>query len=181
MRLMIHSKKIETQHRLGLTSESQQRLRTPASCPHPDAKLCQAAMLSIYPAIDDVGIEAIVLNMAALAQAQQAAISLDDSVHDWDMMFRAVKARLTAAVGQVLVATPGLQPQVAAVLVQTVVLECVSALSQLHASLTQERGQRDELEQELELELAASNAKAMLATGRARTALAEAANTGFVS
>lgn len=179
MRLMIHSKKIETQHRLGLTSESQQRLHTPASCPHPEAKLCQAAMLSIYPAIDDVGIEAIVLNMAALAQAQQAAISLDDSVHDWDMMFRAVKARLTAAVGQVLVATPGLQPQVTAVLVQTVVLECVSALSQLHASLTQERGQRDELEQELEQ--AASNAKAMLATGRARTALAEAANTGFVS
>lgn len=105
-----------------------------------------------------VGIETLVANIAALAQVQHVALSLQDSVQesiqesiqesvqDWNMMFRAVEDRLTTAVGKVLVATPGLAPKTAAVLVQTIVLECVTALGQLHQALALERSQRERLE-----------------------------------
>ena len=125
-----------------------QGLETQARCAHPEASVYAADMLRNYAMGGSVGIDAIVANIAALAQAQQAAISLDDSVLDWNMMFRAVEDRLTAAVGKVLVATPGLEPQTAAELVQTIVLECVTALGQLQVALTKERGQREGLEQE---------------------------------
>lgn len=132
-------------------------------------------MLRTCAASGGAGIEAIVANLAALAQAQQDAISLDASVHDWDLMFRAVEDRLSSAVGQVLVATPGLEPQTATVLVQTIVLECVTALGQLHEALTQERGRRHQLEHET------ANAQASLADGFARTDPPGAGNGGFVS
>lgn len=123
-----------------------QDFMSPARCPHPEASACAADMLRSYAGSDGASIEAIVANIAELAHAQQGAISLDASVQDWDMMFRAVEERLTSAVGKVLVATPGLEPQTAAVLVQTIVLECVAALGQLHVALAQERGQRKRLE-----------------------------------
>jgi hypothetical protein len=124
---------------------------------------------------DGAGIEAIVANIAALAHAQQDAISLNASVQDWDMMFRAVEERLSSAVGKVLVATPGLEPQTAAVLVQTIVLECVTALGQLHTALTLERGRRQQLEQET------GDAQAALARGLASTSLPGPESGGFVS
>lgn len=132
-------------------------------------------MLRTYARPDGAGIEAIVANITALAHAQQAAISLNASVQDWDMMFRAVEERLSSAVGKVLVATPGLEPRTAAVLVQTIVLECVTALGQLHTALTLERGRRQQLERET------GNAQAALAGGLASTSLAGPESGGFVS
>lgn len=139
---MTLAKIVETQNPVDPAAALRHGLAIQARCPHPEASVCAADMLRNYANCGGTGIEDIVASIAALAQAQQAAISLDDSVHDWDMMFRAVEDRLTSAVGKVLVATPGLEPQTAAVLVQTIVLECVTALGQLHVALTQERGRR---------------------------------------
>lgn len=152
-----------------------QDFMNPAKCPHPEASACAADMLRTYTGSDGAGIEAIVAHIAALAHAQQDAISLKASVQDWDMMFRAVEERLSSAVGKVLVATPGLEPQTAAVLVQTIVLECVSALGQLHVALTQERGRRQQLEQKT------GDAQAALADELARSSSTGAGKGGFVS
>lgn len=66
-------------------------------------------------------------------------------VADWDALYNAVKTRLRHVVGEQL----GVQPDVpehaaslSASLVQAVVLDCVSALDQLHTALQQERRQR---------------------------------------
>ncbi|MDP1694400.1 MAG: hypothetical protein Q8L34_02565 [Candidatus Woesearchaeota archaeon] len=64
---------------------------------------------------------------------------------DWDVMFAAVQARLRLAVGEqlgVLPETPSHSAGLSASLVQAMVLDCVSALDQLHAALKQERSQR---------------------------------------
>lgn len=67
------------------------------------------------------------------------------AVADWDVMFEAVRARLTHSVGERLGELPE-QPQhsaeLSASLVQAVVLDCVSALGQLHDALQHERSQR---------------------------------------
>lgn len=69
---------------------------------------------------------------------------LDIAVADWDVLFRAVKIRLMLSVGEKLAAAaPPSQAGEAAELVQSIVLECVSALNQLHLALTHERGRRD--------------------------------------
>jgi len=69
---------------------------------------------------------------------------LDIAVTDWDVLFRAVKIRLMLSVGEKLTATaPASQAGEAAELVQSIVLECVGALHQLHRALTHERGQRE--------------------------------------
>ena len=68
---------------------------------------------------------------------------LDIAIADWDVLFRAVKIRLTLSVGEKLAAVPPSQAGEAAELVQSIVLECVGALNQLHQALTQERGRRD--------------------------------------
>ena len=66
---------------------------------------------------------------------------LEIAIHDWDIMVRAVKARLLVSVGERLAAAPGPQVHDAAELVKSIVLECVTALNQLHTALTHERGQ----------------------------------------
>ena len=69
---------------------------------------------------------------------------LDIAVADWDVLFRAVKIRLMLSVGEKLAASaPASEAGEAAELVQSIVLECVSALNQLHLALTHERGRRD--------------------------------------
>ena len=67
------------------------------------------------------------------------------AVADWDVMFDAVCARLIHAVGERLGDRPDVpqhSAEFSASLVQAVVLDCVSALEQLHATLQQERSQR---------------------------------------
>jgi hypothetical protein len=67
------------------------------------------------------------------------------AISDWDLMFDAVRTRLTRTVGERPGERPGEQPvapQLPASLVQAVVLDCVRALDQLHTALAQERSQR---------------------------------------
>ncbi len=72
---------------------------------------------------------------------------LDMAVEDWDALFRAVEVRLRSTVGEPLaVAAPQTQVYGAAVGVQTIVLECVAALEQLHTALKHERARREQLE-----------------------------------
>lgn len=73
-------------------------------------------------------------------------------VADWDALYNAVETRLRHVVGEQL----GMQPDVpehaaslSASLVQAVVLDCVSALDQLHTALQQERRQRQRPSHEL--------------------------------
>jgi hypothetical protein len=75
----------------------------------------------------------------------QAAARLSIPVDDWNVMFDAVRTRLMRTVGERLGELPEGPPhsaELSASLVQAVVLDCVSALDQLHAALTQERSQR---------------------------------------
>jgi hypothetical protein len=69
---------------------------------------------------------------------------LDIAVADWDILFRAVKIRLMLSVSEKLPLTVSpAQAAEAAELVQSIVLECVGSLNQLHLALTHERGRRD--------------------------------------
>lgn len=120
-----------------------------AKCSYPEASTCAVDMLRSCARLDAAGIDAISASIAALAHARQAAVSLSTAAGDWNLMFQAVKERLRLAVGKVLIASPGLEPQTAGVLTQTIVLECVGALDQLHATLTNERGLRERLELEI--------------------------------
>lgn len=115
-----------------------------SNCPTPEASHCAIEMLRTCAGLNEQG---SIANIEPAAQ--RAAPSLDIAVDDWDLMFRAVEERLRTAVGGRLVATSGLQGQDAACPIQGIVLECVSALEQLHTALTQERGQRVLLEVEI--------------------------------
>lgn len=67
------------------------------------------------------------------------------AIEDWDALFCAVQTQLKHAVGEqlgVLPRSPVRSIDMAATLVQAIVLDCVSAMEQLHAALKQERSQR---------------------------------------
>ncbi|MDQ3058301.1 MAG: hypothetical protein M3R45_02085 [Pseudomonadota bacterium] len=69
----------------------------------------------------------------------EASQRVDIDVQDWDVMFCAVLERLRQSVGE-LPATPTMPPVPdSAGQVRAVVLECVDALSQLHAALKHDR------------------------------------------
>lgn len=80
---------------------------------------------------------------AAALAASEPDRSLEIAIKDWDVLFRAVEARLLLSVGNKLASVPKSRASDAAELVQSIVLECVTALHQLHIALTQERDQRD--------------------------------------
>ncbi len=73
----------------------------------------------------------------------------DVAMEHWDDLFRSVKARLRNTVDVHLTALTVPLADVAADLVRTRVLECVSALDQLHMTLTNEADRRQRLELEL--------------------------------
>ncbi len=64
------------------------------------------------------------------------------SSDDWDEMFRAVTVRLRQTVDLPPAASAQAHTSDAAGRVRTTVLECIDALDQLHAALTQERALR---------------------------------------
>jgi hypothetical protein len=68
---------------------------------------------------------------------------LEIAIRDWDVLFRAVESRLLQGVGYQLESVPKSPASDAAESVQSIVVECVTALRQLHVALTQEREQRD--------------------------------------
>ena len=76
-------------------------------------------------------------------EAPLADDPLDIAIADWDALFRAVMVRLMLSVGEKLASAPKSQAGEAAELVQSIVLECVGALHQLHLALMRERRQRD--------------------------------------
>ncbi len=57
----------------------------------------------------------------------------------WDAMLRAVLERLRQAAGEVLVVAPAPDMPDPVTLIQTMMLECVGALDQLHAALKHDR------------------------------------------
>ena len=60
--------------------------------------------------------------------------------HDWDAMFRAIQERLVKTVGDRPDSAPPPAADDAAGHVQVAVLDCVTAMAQLHAALLRERG-----------------------------------------
>ena len=87
---------------------------------------------------------------------QSELISRDHILaEDWDELFHAVQARLEHCVGEALLRTPQIALHDRYALTKAAVLECVSDMNQLHASLTLERQkwqehQRHQEYQELE-------------------------------
>ncbi|MEO7887034.1 MAG: hypothetical protein ABI546_15525 [Polaromonas sp.] len=64
---------------------------------------------------------------------------LQISTEDWDIMFRAVQLRLAEAVGERTASSFSPQTGEVAGRIQAVVLECVSAMAQLHSALAHQR------------------------------------------
>lgn len=62
------------------------------------------------------------------------------SAEDWDAMFRAIQVRLVKTVGDRLDSAPPPAADDAAGRVQVAVLDCVTAMAQLHAAMLRERG-----------------------------------------
>ena len=84
----------------------------------------------------------------------------DVAIGDWDTLFSAVEARLTATVGELIAALPATSASTCANQVRVSVLECVAALHQLHATMAHELARR----QRIELDLA--DARGALAQAR---------------
>ena len=70
------------------------------------------------------------------------------SIADWDLLFAAVNARLSAIAGDLLDANNGLRGHESTVAAQVAMRECVEALQQLHGVLSAERRQHGQLENE---------------------------------
>jgi hypothetical protein len=65
--------------------------------------------------------------------------ALEISIDDWDILFRAVQARLRSCVGAGPDSTATLQARDGVSRVQAIVLDCVRELEKLHEALNQER------------------------------------------
>lgn len=79
------------------------------------------------------------------AAGAPASRQLTMDMAEWDMLFDAVRDRLIRTVGERLGQLPDVpqhSAELSASLVQAVVLDCVGALDQLHATLKQERSRR---------------------------------------
>ena len=75
--------------------------------------------------------------------------SSDVSVSEWDEFFSAVEARRTSTVGELLAVLPETSASMATNRIRTSVLECVTALHQLHSTVTHEPARRQRLVREL--------------------------------
>jgi len=67
---------------------------------------------------------------------------LQISMEDWDLLFRSIQWRLGTAVGARLASAPAPQADDRAGHIQVTVLECISAMEQLHTALMLERQNR---------------------------------------
>lgn len=75
--------------------------------------------------------------------------SSDVAIEDWDVLLGAVKARLKRTVGEWRASAPQSRADDETGRAQAGVLECVSALDQLHTTLTHELDRRRQLESEV--------------------------------
>lgn len=130
--------------RSALTMLSSPELMKESRCELPATSAAALDVLRDWAKGDGEGADDA--HFASLPERQLEALTpdhpLDIAIADWDVLFHAVKARLMLSVGEKLAAVPNSQAGEAAELVQSIVLECVGALHQLHLALTQERGQR---------------------------------------
>ncbi len=96
---------------------------------------------------------------------------------DWDLLFKAVEARLGAVAGALLDGQDGLPRPGATVVAQVAMRECVAALQQLHRTLGDERRQHHKIESELlatDTALAHARVRLFEAEDQARSALLRA-------
>jgi diguanylate cyclase (GGDEF)-like protein len=84
-----------------------------------------------------------------LARIALPDLASDIAMGDWEALFGAVKARLRLSVGESPAATPEPLLLGKAGQVRTSVLECMTALDQLHTTLAHELGRRRQLELEV--------------------------------
>lgn len=76
---------------------------------------------------------------ATHSESQQTPDPLQISVADWDVLFHAIQLRLRNAVGDCLPSVPPSQTGDTVGRVQITVLECITAMEQLHVALRHER------------------------------------------
>ena len=69
----------------------------------------------------------------------------DVAIADWDTLFSAVEARLTATVDELIAALPATSASTCANQVRISVLECVAALHQLHSTMAHELARRQRI------------------------------------
>lgn len=74
---------------------------------------------------------------------------VDVAMRDWGDLFAAVKSRLRSTVGDCQTITGNLESQTSAGQVQASVLQCVSALDQLHITIEHELTRRQRIELDL--------------------------------
>jgi hypothetical protein len=109
---------------------------------HPLDSTASITLARAIAKIADVGIGA---GSAPLSSASVPHARADIAIEDWDVLFSAVTVRLGLIVAERLVTTADPRPEVEVNRVRVNVLECVAALDQLHATLTEELGQRPQL------------------------------------
>lgn len=132
-----HVKSMALTASMEFNSRGSLRQAKPCS-PEPEA--IQAPPLCVQAAaIVDARLVADALRPVPLASTLASNPSLEIAISDWDDLFHAVEARLKAAVETRPEQALAAQPPGAASVVQTVVLECITALDQLHVALMHER------------------------------------------
>ena len=102
--------------------------------------------------------------LAPNAGGTAAPRSADVAIRDWDVLLNAVKTRLRLTVGERMATTLERRSPETAGWVQASILECVSALDQLHITLAHELGRRQQLEMDV------FDARTVLAQTRAELA-----------
>ncbi len=101
--------------------------------------------MSAKPNFEDSGVHHLRAENAPPLRLAATARDLRIDPADWDILFGAVVDRLRHAVGEDLLKAPEVpawSAALAASLIQAEVLDCVSALHQLHVALIYERSQR---------------------------------------
>lgn len=132
--------------RSALTMLSSSRLMKESHCELPATSAAALDVLRDWAKGDGQGADSVHIGPLVERQAEPQTPDhpLDVAVADWDILFRAVKIRLMLSVSEKLpLSVPPSQAAEAAELVQSIVLECVGSLNQLHLALTHERGRRD--------------------------------------
>jgi diguanylate cyclase (GGDEF)-like protein len=113
---------------------------------HPEARPAAIDGPRVRARAGEPGVDAKVVALARIALPDLAS---DIAIGDWDALFSAVTARLRLSVGGSPAATPEPPLQGEAVKVRASVLECMTALEQLHTTLAHELGRRQQLELEV--------------------------------
>ena len=111
-------------------------IRLASTSPSPVKGMTRTALMRSEPALS--------APPASLPTAAAPDAALEIPTTDWDDLFHAVLDRLSHAGRHTSMPLPGSAPNAVTSDIRATVLECVAALEQLHASLTQERKWRQQ-------------------------------------